>query len=844
MATEIAPAERPGRLHRLPLVPVAAAMVGGILAGTFLSCSTGLYAFLAAAALAAAILTALRKRFRPLAMICLLAAVASLAAIETRARRFNISDSHIVTYTANQRRLAHIRGRIVSSPMLLEDAPDRVGYPRPPRSVFLIETEWLRAGDEWRPVDGLVKVTVADSDERFRTGQRVEAFGWAGRFRPPGNPGQFDWAAHNRGRGILVWMSVPTADSVAVLSEPGGSWLGRMVWRCRAATRQHLLATGDRQQGQLLGALILGHREPGLGRLNELMARSGVAHFLSVSGLHLGIFLGFVYFICRISTLSQRRSAVVVLVVLGAYLLLAEPRPPLLRSSLMATMMCLATISRRRISHLNALAAAGVILLAIDPLQLFDAGFQMSFAIVAGLLTITRSVRRRLFRRWLQQRGLMVFRREHRLRRWMWYSLGESLSLVIAVSLAAYLVAVPLIAYHFGRFSPWAPLLSLAMLPSVTLTLVAGHLSLALAWITPGLSGLVGGLAAKSANLLAGIVEWTADLPAVSVELRPVAWWWPLACYASLAMLLARRRLGLGRWVTVATLLLLSALTAWTQRPAPKTHLAELHLLAVGDGQCAVLRTPSGRTVMLDAGSADVDNVGRSVVLPFLRHQRLEKPDTAIISHANADHYNALPVLATEAGLQRLIINDAFGVAGSDDDLQYILPVLATMDREGVAVVRVTAGDTIHLDDQTDAHVLWPLKGLGDSAEPNDRSLVLHIVCGDRSILVTGDIQSHAQAALLAGWAETGAPEIDVLVMPHHGSWQEALPAFVEALSPGTILISTDRPAQRMSTQPQSIAFYADIQQRVALFTTYDHGWTVVRFGPHTLDVQTLRPGP
>ena len=844
MAPDIAPADRPGRLHRLPMVPVAGAMAGGIVAGTFTPCSTGLYAFVAGGALLAAILTALRKRFTPATAVCLLAAVASLAAIETLARRFSISDDHIVTYTSGQRRLANVRGRIVSAPVLLEDAPDRIGYPRPPRAVFVLEAESILVGHDWRRTNGPIRATVSDSDRRFRAGQRVELFGWVSRFRPPGNPGQFDWAAYNRSQGILVWMSVPAADGVTVLAEPGGSWLGRMVWRCRAATRQHLLTTGDQRQGQLLGALILGHRHPGLGPLNDLMAQSGVAHFLSISGLHLGIFLGFIYFICRTATLSQRRAAVVVLGVLAAYILLAEPRPPLLRSSLMAAMLCLATISRRNMSHLNALAVAAVVLLAIDPLQLFDAGFQMSFAIVAGLLTMTRPLQRWLFGPWYRRRGLMVFRREHRVRRWMWYSLGGGLTVAVATALTAYIVAAPLIAYHFERFSPWAPLLSLLLLPVVMVTLVAGHVSLALAWVAPGLSGLVGHVAARSAEVLAGIVEWTSKLPAVSVDVRPVPWWWPLACYAELTLLLVRRRLGLGRWIAIGMLIVLAAATAWTQRPAPRMNVAELHLLAVGDGQCAILRTPSGRIVMLDAGSADMDGVADNVVLPFLRRQRLGTPQTAIISHANADHYNALPVLAGRAGLKRLIVNDAFGLAGDAEALQVVQPVLAVMDREGVEVVRVTAGETVRLDEQTEVQVLWPPKGLGDSAEPNNRSLVLRIVCEGRSVLVTGDIQSRAQSALLASWRETGAPEVDVLVMPHHGSWQTTLPGFMEAVSPSVVLVSTDRPTDRLSIRPQAREFYTQLRRTADVRSTYENGWTRVRFGRHTLDVQSMRPGP
>ena len=134
------------------------------------------------------------------------------------------------------------------------------------------------------------------------------------------------------------------------------------------------------------------------------MIRAGTAHLMSISGLHLGIFLGFVFLLCRLVAMSPRRSAGVVLVVLAAYVLLAEPRAPLLRSAIMAAALCSGLILGRRYMPLNALAAAAIILLAIEPLQLFQAGFQLSFAIVAGLVLFLRPARRLIFRRWLRRR--------------------------------------------------------------------------------------------------------------------------------------------------------------------------------------------------------------------------------------------------------------------------------------------------------------------------------------------------------------------------------------------------------------------------------------------------------
>ena len=117
------------------------------------------------------------------------------------------------------------------------------------------------------------------------------------------------------------------------------SWVSQAFWRLRASSRQHLLACGDADGGHLLGALLLGERDPALRSLNDTMAEAGIAHFLSISGLHVGVFLGFVYFICRLLQAPPRRSAWVVLIVLGIYMLLAEPRPPLLGYS-STTVLC------------------------------------------------------------------------------------------------------------------------------------------------------------------------------------------------------------------------------------------------------------------------------------------------------------------------------------------------------------------------------------------------------------------------------------------------------------------------------------------------------------------------
>ena len=835
-------AARPtGKLHRLPMAPAALAMMVGLVAGRYLSLTVGVYAFAGVAALTGAVVTFPRRHLRALTSVCLLATIVCLSACYLHLRYFSAADDHIVRRTATYRTLATLRGRIVTAPALWKDeqAP-LLGRPRPPRTVFVLAAGAIRTGDGWSDTSGLVRVTVDEGDERLAAGQQVELVGRIGRFYSPTNPGQFDYAQAARDDGVHVQMSVPAPSGVTIHSGAEAGWARRAMWHVRAAARQHVLA-GGQDEDKLVNALVLGERDPALRQLNDMMVRTGLAHFLSISGLHLGVFLGFVFLICRLAQRTPRQSAVIVLGVLAAYLLLAEPRPPLLRSAVMATALCAATIVRRRPSRLNALAVAAVVLLLWDPMQLFNAGFQLSFTIVVALLILYGPVKRLLFGRWLRLRGLIVFRQEHRVRRWLWFTVSDRLMAAVAISLTAYLAAAPLVAHHFGLLTPWAPLLSVLLLPLVAVVLVFGYISIMLAWPLPNLSRVIGQASSAAAGWLTGVVDWLGRLPGMGFELRPVGWWWVLACYAVMAMVVLRRRWRFGRAGAIVGIVLLAGATAWTQRPAPAPPTAQLHLLSVGAGQCAVLRTPSGQTFLFDAGSQTRLDVADRTVRPFLRHLRMPNPTAAFISHANTDHFNALPDLLATGSLQRVYVSDYFGSDPPGLEEQPVDVVMRLLRDAGVEIVRLRMGSTVQLDDRTAVEVLWPPEGLADDVQPNDRSLVLRIICDGRSVIVPGDAQELAQRELMARADDADALRADAMILPHHGSWQDTLPTFVARVSPEVILISSSQLVADRQSDADRLVFYSGLQH---VFCTRDDGWIRLSFGDDGLDVRTMEDRP
>ncbi|MHC4564119.1 MAG: ComEC/Rec2 family competence protein, partial [Planctomycetota bacterium] len=550
-----------------------------------------------------------------------------------------------------------------------------------------------------------------------------------------------------------------------------------------------------------------------------------------------------VYLLCRMPALAPRRAAVVVLVVLGAYLLLAETRPPLLRAAVMAACLCLATIFQRRVTSLNALAAAAVVLLAADPMQLFQPGFQLSFGIVAGILLLHSPVRFFLFGRWLSRRGLMVFRGEQRLARWVRFSLAEVAMQAVSMCLAAWVVAVPLVAYHFGYFSPYAPVLSVLLFPLVVAVLVPGYVSVALAWAAPNLAYAIGRLAAAAAGLLGKAVEAIGHLPGVGIELRPVGLVWVTAFYGALLLVVFHRRLRFGRPAAMAGVLALAGVTALTQRTAPPPARAELNVLAVGNGQCTLLRTPSGTTCLFDIGTLGGFDAYERTLAPFLRARRLPAPRVVFVSHANVDHYGGVSALARQGGLKRVYVNDYFGRGPERaEGPRQMLDLLAW---HGVEVVRLRAPMRVKLDERTHVEVkldkrthvevFWPPPDAPDGLKPNDTSLVLRVVCDGRSVLLPGDIEDAAQPQVRPGKA-------DVLVLPHHGGWAGTLPDFVGAVNPRIVIASSrGSPGPPVAASEQARAFYSQLAANRRLVTTGRNGWIQVRFGRGPVGLTTMR---
>jgi competence protein ComEC len=582
----------------------------------------------------------------------------------------------------------------------------------------------------------------------------------------------FDWPAYLRRHGIRAELSV---DALRPTGRRRGGASGAVDAMRRRAERA--VAAGlPADKAALARGMVLGQDEAIHDDVRDEFRASGLAHLLAVSGQNVMLLAALALPLLVAAGAGPRQRALALLVLIALYVPLAGAGPSLQRAGAMGAAGAIALAAGRVSSRWYALLLAALVTLVINPRAAEDAGWQLSFAAVVGILVLGRPLREALA-------GLVP----------------RPVAEAVAITVAATVVTAPLLAHHFGSVSVAGLVANLVALPVVAPIMWLGMSAAALAQLpalAPPLAGpvdaLAGWLGAVDGVLL-GYLEWVArvfaEAPGATLALplrSPFAVVAAYAAIAALAVLAARsaRRAeprvtsSLAAWqrapagvrlagVAAGAGAVLLALVAWTGTPSAPRDLT-VSFLDIGQGDSTLVQSPDGAAVLFDGGPPE------GHVTTLLKRAGVRRLSLVVMTHQSRDHHAGLQAVVERFPVGTLLENGDGTRDGS------FWRVVDTARKRGSRVIEPQPGERLTIGALTIRVYGPPPRPPGSPPpdDPNPRAIPAVVSYGSFDLFLSGDAESDG----LAQYPDL--PDVEAMKVSHHGSNDPGLPQLLRRLRP------------------------------------------------------------
>ena len=614
----------------------------------------------------------------------------------------------------------------------------------------------------------------------FRHGDVVEL---VGEITPLGDIESEGFRTYLESQGVVASMEYP---DVVVTGHRDRGGVSDAMAGLRRELGKALERSMPEPEAALAKGMLLGQRDGIPADVEQEFNDAGISHLIVISGANVMLVAGFVVGMSR-SAVGRRHAIVVAMLVVVAYAIFVGGSPPVLRAAVMAIVVLSGVLFGRGDfsrgvasplhSHgLNALLLAGVAMTLLDPQVVKDVSFQLSFAATLGIV---------LFAGRFEERIDLLLRR-------LPEAPARFLSGQLAMTTAASIAVIPIIAIYFGRLSLVSIPANLLAAPLFVMALGGSALTAAAGAVDAGLGAQVGEFGHVPMFLLVTLADVAASLPLASIAVTGRGIRDAVAMYGLvtivLGWLLRRRprdpdevtlkRVRVG-WAAVAAIAVAgAAVVVWWGALSQDSDRLRVTVLDVGQGDAILIETPDGNTILVDggpSGSVLMQALGEALPAPE------REIDLVVLTHGQDDHVAGLVEVLRRYDVAQVMEGPLPGETGAYRE--WVRAVEAEDALRHVAM----AGKRIELGDDAYIEVLAPDRRL-DDGDLNNNSVVLRLVYGEVSFLLTGDIGTLGEKALLDSGFDVRST---VLKVAHHGSEGSTGEEFLDAVAPAVAVVSS-----------------------------------------------------
>ena len=666
---------------------------------------------------------------------------------------------------------------------------------------------------------------LAEGQREPKLGSYIEIEGRLKRFERASNPGQFDAALYYQISGISYRLD--QAKITKTTTEYNR--IGETLWQIRKHLSGILSLRLPEKEAALMQTILLGEKESLDSEIKELYQRSGIAHILAISGLHVSVLGMGLYRLLRKIGVPVKGAALLSMLLLFFYGAMTGFSVSAMRAILMFGLRMLGEMLQRTYDMLTAIAAAAALLLAGQPLFLKSASFVFSFGCVLGLCVVHPAL----------TMPAAVPQQPKRRIKWQ-----EILQRLLAPP-AMMAVTLPMYLWFYYQIPPYSMLLNLLVIPLMSYLMAAGLLLLLVNPLPLPIWRIAAALIVGVFRIYERACRMCEGLPGAVLNLgKPAAWQLLVYLACLLAVILIRHRQSLWkRWLMMAGAVLILLV-----RPAGRL---EITFLDVGQGDCIYVELPGKEKFLVDGGSSSVGSVGKYRILPFLKAKGVRYLEAVFVTHPDEDHCNGIQELLSQGKQQGirvgcLILPDI----GEGSKGQGYRELEKAASEAGISLQYISRGQYIQEKD-TLLECLHPVSGF-ESTDANAYSIVLRFTSGSFTALLTGDLEGSGEQALLeelsARWEISENQEADsmavgpadnmagsmtdnmaggpagitLLKVAHHGSKNSTSEEFLQMIDPAIAVISCGKNNRYGHPHEETLERLSEAD--ISWFCTKDYG--------------------
>lgn len=613
-----------------------------------------------------------------------------------------------------------------------------------------------------------VQITVYSSISRLEYGSMVRI---TGRIRLPQskrNIGGFDTQKYLAARKVAATMAV-SSKSLTIHDGKKAYWFKETGYKIRGALLKGLNKYIPGTEASVLAGMIIGYTDEMPQEMEEGFRRAGLSHIMAVSGANIAfIVLPIMWILLRMG-LNKRWASMVAFPAMLLYVFATGMEASIVRAAIMAGIMLIGMMLWRKTDIYCSLAASALIILLYNSYMLFDLGFILSFSATLSLAVFYKPIFSRISDK-----------------------LPKSIRDALAGTLAAQIGVMPVIVYNFNTLSFVSFLSNILVIPLTgTLTLL-GILSAGAGYFALGIGKILGFITRVMTDILIILTQglskfpWAEILIATPPLLLIVMYYLFLFYIRFVHPKLAELDKAVCRQVLAGIVLVLGVVIIFIC--VPDRNL-KVYFADVGQGDCTLIRTPKGSSIIIDGGGSSNDKegssyIGEKVVVPLLYDLNMTQIDLMIATHGHMDHIGGLLSVIEKMPVKKLAIADS-----GDDEIKELVELA---QEKNIQIVRANEGDVLLSEEGLTIKALYPLEESwlmpdAESVSVNELGLVTRLDYGGFSALFTGDIGTDTEELLIRDGALI---DCDLLKVAHHGSKYSTGRMFLKNANPSLAVIS------------------------------------------------------